>query len=494
MAPFDLLAATARFATGEQREIEVFDPRTGLPSNRFYVADSGAVDRAVVAAHRTWAANWLPVPPAERAKALRRIAAAIRAEADHIARLEADEVGKPFSIARQFDLEMCIDSFDYFAGLIESGTSTSRSAGGATVVTDLDPYGVVAAILPFNWPPIHTAAKTAPALAAGNAVVLKPPEQAPSSVVRLCQVIAGELPEGLVQVVCGGVDVAEALIDHRLVSKVSFTGSPSAGRAVAARAARTLTPVMLELGGKNPLVVLDGADIEDAVAGAIEGAFFNQGEACTAASRLLVQSAVHDEFVERLSEAVRRLVVGDPHSAGTHVGPLVSAAQAAKVEMYLRVAEEEGGVVAARAPIDLPSEFANGFWVAPTLLTGVDARSRIGQEEIFGPVASVTRFDEITEAIDIANGTEYALVAAVYDRDQSRAWSVARRIDAGIVFVNNYNRSILGTPFGGNRSSGYGREHAPETLAAYGRSKSYKVPNGDGEIARWSAVGDVMIR
>ncbi|MDT0307327.1 aldehyde dehydrogenase family protein [Streptomyces sp. DSM 44917] len=488
---FDLLGRTAATAGRERGTRSVFDPATGEVAREFHVADEHSVDAAVGRAHQAWQEHWRHTTAARRAAVLRRIADRVRAHADEIAALEAVEVGKPLTQARQFDLELCVASFEYYAGLLAHPPGQVRFDGPLTSVTELDPYGVVAGILPFNWPPIHLAAKCAPALAAGNAVVLKPPEQAPSAVIRLVELISLELPDGLVQAVCGGATVGEALVTHEKVGKISFTGSVPAGRAVSALAARRLTPTLMELGGKNALVVLAGADLGAAVRGAVEGAWFNQGEACTAASRLLVHESLHDEFVARLSAAVRRLVVGPPLEARTHVGPLVSRQQQTSVLGHLETAVAEGAEVAAEAPLHLPDRYADGFWVRPTLLTRVDPGSRAGQEEIFGPVATVTPFATAEEAVAIANGTPFALVAGVYDRDTAAAWAVARRLDAGIVFVNNYNRSVLGTPFGGNRHSGHGREHSPETLRAYGRSKSYRLPNGSGEVPQWFAVNEV---
>jgi acyl-CoA reductase-like NAD-dependent aldehyde dehydrogenase len=445
------------------------------------------VVRAAVQAQRIWAAtDWR-----ERAEALRRIAASIRDNVDELAELEAMEVGKPLTMAREFDLEFAHRSFDYFASLLATFTGSTHVDGPVRVVTDFDPYGVVAGILPFNWPPVHTAGKSAPALATGNAVVLKPPEQAPSVVVRIVELMAAELPPGLVGVVCGGVDVAQALVTHPDIGLISFTGSPTAGRAVAASAGANLKPTVLELGGKNALIVLPDADLDLAVRGAIEGAYFNQGEACTAASRLLVHEDLYDEFVRRLGAAVERLVVGHPMDAATAVGPLVSAAQKMRVQKYLDIAQAEGATIAARASFTPVAEHANGFWIAPTLLTDVTRESTIANEEVFGPVAAVLPFATVDEAVEIANNTPFALVAAVYGRDAARAQAVAERVDAGIVFINNYYRAVLGTPFGGNRASGYGREHAPETLRAFSRSKSYRLPSGNGEIPRWSAVDQV---
>lgn len=471
--------------------LQIFDPATGNPLRTVQGSDERAVDAAVRAADRAWR-SWHRRPAVERARALQAVAAAIRDRADEIAKLEAEEVGKPFTLARWFDVEMCISSFEYFAGLLADPPGRARHDGSIISLTTLDPFGVVAGILPFNWPPIHTAGKLAPALAAGNAVVLKPPEQAPSSVLRLVEIIRERLPDDVVHAVCGGAEIGSALVAHPLVRKVSFTGSPEAGRAVARTAADNLTPALLELGGKNPLVVMADADLPAAVAGAVEGAFYNQGEACTAASRLLVHREIHDEFVTRLSGAVHRLIVGHPFDPATHVGPLVSAQQQRRVLEYLTIAEAEGAKITAQSALPDDPELAGGYWVPPTLLTEVSPDMRVAQEEIFGPVACVIPFDTAEQAVDIANGTPFALVASVYSRDAEAAWRMAQQLDAGIVFVNNYHRSILGTPFGGNRESGYGREHAPETLSAYGRSKSYRFPSGLTEVPRWFAADDVM--
>ncbi|GAB3976763.1 aldehyde dehydrogenase family protein [Actinoallomurus acanthiterrae] len=479
-----------RWSAPDARVGQIVDPATGQPLRTVAESDPATVDAAVRSADAALR-SWRHRPPQERSRLLLEVAVAIREAADEIAALESEEVGKPFTQARQFDLEMCISSFEYFAGLLADPPARARHDGSIISLTTLDPYGVVAGVLPFNWPPIHTAAKTAPALAAGNAVVLKPPEQAPSAVLRLVEIISGRLPDDVVHAVCGGPGVGSSLVGHPLVRKVSFTGSPEGGRAVARDAAANLTPALLELGGKNALIVLADADLDAAVAGAVEGSFFNQGEACTAASRLVVDRRIHDEFVERLARAVRRLIVGHPSCPDVHVGPLVSARQQQRVLAYLAIAQSEGAKVAAQAPLPDDPALTAGFWVPPTLLTGVTPDMRVAQEEIFGPVACVIPFDSAEEAVEIANGTPFALVASVYGQDSAETWRVAQNLDAGIVFINNYHRSILGTPFGGNRESGYGREHSPETLLAFGRSKSYRFPSGLMPVPRWFAVDDV---
>jgi acyl-CoA reductase-like NAD-dependent aldehyde dehydrogenase len=352
---------------------------------------------------------------------------------------------------------------------------------------------VVGGIIPFNWPPIHTAAKSAPALAAGNAVVLKPPEQDPLTIMRIVELLEGVLPADVLGVVPGsGPEAGTALAGHPLVERLSFTGSTATGRAVLKLAADAMTPATLELGGKNPLLVFADADLDAAVRGALEGAFFNQGEACTAASRLLVDEPVHDEFVERMAAAVERLQVGDGRDPATHIGPLISAAQRRRVLDHIDRAISEGATVAAQAPLPTSARLAGGYWVAPTLFTDVTPAMAIAREEVFGPVTAVLRFSGETQALALANDTPYGLVAAVYSADAARARRVARRINAGVVMVNNYSRAFLGTPFGGYGDSGYGREHAIESLLEFTRTKNIREPSGLGAIPEWDALAELL--
>ncbi|MCA1845745.1 MAG: aldehyde dehydrogenase family protein, partial [Actinobacteria bacterium] len=336
-------------------------------------------------------------------------------------------------------------------------------------------------------------AKSAPALAAGNVVVLKPPEQDPLTIMRIVELLEDVLPADVLQVVPGrGPEAGTALAGHPLVERLSFTGSTATGRAVLKIAADGLTPVTVELGGKNPLLVFADADLDAAVRGAVEGAFFNQGEACTAASRLLVEDGVHDAFVGRLAAAVRRLRVGDGRDPATHVGPLISAAQQRRVLDFIDGAISEGANVAARAPLPADERLAGGYWVAPTLFTDVTPSMTIAREEVFGPVTAVLRFSSDDEALALANDTPYGLVAAVYTADHGRARRMARMVNAGVVLINNYNRAFLGTPFGGFGDSGYGREHAIESLLEFTRTKSIREPSGLGRIPEWDALDEVV--
>ena len=469
----------------------VYDPASGEPLRIVQGGGAAQVDAAVRAADEAQRA-WRRRPARERGRALAEVAQVLRGHADELARLETEENGKPLAQSRYTDLEACIGAFEFFGGLAGRLPSSCNDLGPIVSIEFLEPYGVVGGILPFNWPPIHFAAKAAPALAVGNTVVLKPGEQAPLTVLRLAELANQVLPADVLQAVPGTAAAGAALAGHPLVRKLSATGSPETGRRVLRAAAEHLTPTLLELGGKNPLLVFEDADLDLAAAGVIEGAYFNQGEACTAASRVLVHEQVHDALVARLGPAVRRLRVGDGLDPATHVGPLVSARQQRQVLEWLEIARAEGAVVAAQAPLPANARLAGGYFVAPTLLTGVGPGSRVAREEIFGPVTCVIPFSDEADAVRSANSTEFGLVAAVYTTDQARAMRVARQIEAGVVFVNNYNRNLLGTPFGGTRSSGYGREHAVATLHEFGYTKAIRLPSGLGEPLAWPAAAEVL--
>lgn len=469
-------------------EFDVHEAATGELLQTVAGVGAEQVDAAVRAAHEAFENVWRDFPHRERAALMFAVAEKIEANRDELAELESREVGKPIEISRDYDLGVCAGSFRFFGGLADKVHGEFFPGGPINTYTTPEPYGVVGGIIPFNWPPIHTAAKTAPALAAGNTVVLKPPEQCPLTIMRLVELMQEVLPLGVVEVVPGaGPETGAALSGHPLVRRLSFTGSTATGRKVLAAAAENLTGSMLELGGKNPFVVFADANLDAAIPAAIEGAFYNQGEACTAASRLLVHASLHDEFLERFCAATAKLVVGDGVDPATHVGPMVTAAHRDKVESYIAIGREEARVAyAGEKPAD--PRLAGGYFVPPTVLADVAPGSRIALEEIFGPVAAVIRFSEYEEAIAIANETEYALVAGVFTESMVRAQSAAREIDAGVVFVNNYNRAFLGTPFGGNRASGYGREHAIETLREFQKTKAVRLPSGLVSVPRWSGA------
>lgn len=469
---------------GAVETFEVMEPATGKPIARVVAGGAELVDLAVTEARRAFPA-WRDTPPRERARLLRLVAAKIREHLDELAELEAREVGKPRRDAFRFDLSYCHSGYDYYAGLAETLHGEIIDQGPIEANVIYEPYGVVAAILPFNWPPIHFTKKCAPALAVGNTVVVKPGEQAPLTVLRLVEIANEVLPPGVLNAV-PGVAVGPALSQHPKVERITFTGATITGQRVLRAAAENLTYATMELGGKNALIVLADADLDAAVKVALEGMFYNQGEACTSTARILVHESVHDDFLDRFARATERLVVGDGLDPATDIGPMVDAAQRDKVLAYLRTGLAEGARLVTQGTLPRDERLKDGYWVAPTVLADVTPDMTLAQEEIFGPIACVIRFATEEEAIEIANGTAYGLTAAICTTDVARAGRIARRLEAGMVFINNYmRRAFLGSPFGGVKGSGFGRENAMETLHEFVRSKNILIPSGRGTIPSW---------
>ena len=463
----------------------VLEPASARPMATVVAASDEIVDQAVLDSRRAYESVWRGHSPKERAALMREVAARIRAHAQEIAEICAREVGKPVRDALRVDVLSCHSSFDFYAGVAESlhGEILDQGAIEARVV--YEPYGVVAAILPFNWPPIHFSKKCAPALAAGNTVVIKPGEQAPLTVLRLVEIANEVLPPGVINAV-SGLGAGPALASHPRVERITFTGATATGRKVMQSAASNLTFTTLELGGKNALVVLDDADVPAAVRIAIEGMFYNQGEACTSTSRLLVHSSLYEDFAAQFVEATRQLVVGDPLHAATDIGPLVDEQQKRRVEACISAGVSDGAQLLYQGAVPDSPELSSGFFVAPTVFGDVTPGMTLAQEEIFGPVASLMRFDTDDEAVEIVNGTDYGLTAAICTRDEPRAARLAARLEVGMVFVNNYTRrNFIGSPFGGVKGSGYGREYAAETVHEFVRAKNVRFPSGRGVIPTW---------
>lgn len=469
----------------------VENPATGVLIREVRGGGGGEVDAAVRAAAAGFE-RWRARPARERGQWLLKVADHLRAHADEIAALETSEMGKPFAQARFMDVEACIGSFAYFGALIDKLPHNVVDLGSLLSTEHLEPYGVVAGIIPFNWPPIHFGGKVAPALAVGNAIVLKPGEQAPLTVMRLAELVGEILPDDIVHVVPGGGATGAALVGHPSVRKISFTGAPETGAKVLAAAAANLTPSLMELGGKNALIIFADADLDLALAGAIEGAFVNQGEACTAASRILIHRSIYDDFVALMAKAVGRLRVGNGMDRATHVGPVVDRGQQAKVLDYIRIGVDEGARIAAQAALPQDPALAGGCFVPPTLFADVTPEMRIAREEIFGPVTCAIAFDDYADAVRIANGTDFGLVAGVYTQDPVLAQRAARDIEAGVVFINNYNRNFMGTPFGGIKASGFGREHSLHTLGEFGYLKAVRAPTGREPVMQWAALGELL--
>jgi acyl-CoA reductase-like NAD-dependent aldehyde dehydrogenase len=469
----------------------VENPATGEVITTVQGSGPGEVGQAIQSAHAAFRGGWRSTSPQQRSILLNRCADVLEQHADELAAIETNENGKPLADGRIHDVGFLIGVFRFFAGVVDKTPSEFYDKGAIYTSVVLEPFGVVGAIIPFNWPPIHTGGKVAAALAVGNTVVVKPSEQAPLTIIRIIELCNTVLPPDVLHVVPGGAAAGVAITVNPLVKKITFTGSTRAGIEVARAAAVNVTPVTLELGGKNAFVVFEDADLDQAVRDALDGGFYNKGEACTAASRVLVHRSIHDEFVRRLSAGVRALKVGDGTDPSTAVGPSVTKAQQERVLDYIRIGQDEGAVIAAQATLPTDPRLENGFWVPPTLFTNVTRTMRIAVEEIFGPVQTVTAFDTESEAVDIVNESEFGLMCGIYSLDQQKAFRVARHVEVGMVLINNYNRAILGTPFGGVKHSGYGREHTLSTLQEFGAPKMMRFPSGTGTIPTWRSIIDI---
>jgi len=433
------------------------------------------IDRAVRAAEAA-RGGWRRTTPVERGRILLRIADAIRANADELARLETLDNGQALSQARG-DVEVAARYFEYFGGAADKLHGETIPLGpDYHSYTVHEPFGVVGFILPWNAPLQQAARGLAPALAAGNVAVVKPAEDTPMTTLELARIaVECGLPAGVVNVVPGyGHEAGAALTEHPLVRKIAFTGSVDTGSLIMRTASERLIPLTLELGGKSPNIVFADADL-DAVARSSWTAFtVKSGQVCSAGTRLLVQSSVYDEVVERLVERARKASIA-PGLDDPDVGPLATKAQFEKVTGYLRLGVEEGARVAVGGGVPKDDALQRGYFVEPTIFVDVDNRMRIAQEEIFGPVLCAIRFDDEEEAIRIANDTRYGLAAGVWTSDLARAHRVAGAIESGQVFVNEYFAGGVETPFGGFKSSGYGREKGFEALRYYTQLKTVTV-------------------
>ncbi|HEX7172535.1 MAG TPA: aldehyde dehydrogenase family protein [Candidatus Limnocylindria bacterium] len=456
------------------RTFATFDPAHGGELAQVAQGGRADVDTAVGAARDALNGVWMKTSPAKRSRALNRLAQLLDERTDELAELESRNVGKAIWQCAA-EIKVAVATLELFAGTAQHLYGRSHVVNPAVVSYTLrEPVGVVGAIIPWNYPLMMAAWKVAPALAAGNTMVLKPASATPLSALRLGELaLEAGIPAGVLNVVPGpGGEVGEALATHPGIDKVAFTGETGTGRRIAEAAAKTLKRVSLELGGKSPNVVFADADLEAAVLGSLWAIYYAAGQSCEARSRILVEDGVYDAFASAFAEKAKSLTVGDPLSPDTKIGSLISRAHADRVRGFVDIGLEDGGELLAGGDPSLGDGLDADAFVAPTVIGGVSNDARICQEEVFGPVVTLTRFADEAEAVKIANDVRYGLAATVWTGDGGRGHRVAQRIRSGAVGINTPFIAFPGVPFGGFKDSGYGREQSIEALDLYTETKA----------------------
>ena len=438
---------------------EVFNPATGQPFAEMPVSSAEDVDLAVTVAAKAFE-SWRRTTPSQRSLALLKIADVLEQHADELVAIESENTGKILSLTHSEEVPPMLDQIRFFAGAARmlEGRGATEYMEGMTSYIRREPIGVCGAVTPWNYPMMMAVWKWAPAIAAGNTMVLKPGDSTPASALYMAQLMAEVLPEGVFNVVCGDRDTGRALVEHRTPAMVSVTGSVRAGMEVASTASKTLKRVHLELGGKAPVIVFDDVDLAAAVEGIAIAGYFNAGQDCTAATRVLVASKVYGDFVDALAEQAKHTVIGKPDNADALFGPVNNVNQLARVTGFLERVPSHASVAAGGSQVG-----DEGFFVAPTVVAGLLQDDEMIQNEIFGPVITVQKFNDDAEALAYANGVDYGLASSVWTSNHGRAMRFTRDLDFGCVWVNTHIPLVAEMPHGGFKSSGYGKD-----LSVYG--------------------------
>ncbi len=458
------------------KSFDTINPATGEVLTQVGEASAGDVDRAVSAARKAFedrGGPWRKLSASERGRLIWKLADLVERNIEELAEMETLDNGKPIFESRYVDMPMVIDVLRYYAGLATKiHGETVNAFESAFTYTLREPVGVVGLIVPWNFPLLLASWKIGPALACGNTVVLKPAEQTPLTTLKLGElVIEAGFPAGGVNIVTGGPETGKAIVAHPGIDKIAFTGSTAVGKEIMRGAADTLKRVTLELGGKSPNIVFSDADIDNAVKGAINGIFYGKGEVCNAGSRLFLESKLKDEFTEKLVARVSKMRPADPLDPKTRMGAIVSQEQMQNVLNFIDAGKKDGARLVTggnRVPVD----GSKGFFIEPTIFGDVKNDMKIAREEIFGPVLSVLSFDDVDEVIEQANNNPYGLAAAVWTRDVKKAHCVSRRLRAGTVWINTYGLMDASLPFGGYKSSGFGRELGAHAIEHYTELKT----------------------
>ena len=469
--PLQLLIDGRHVPSVSGRTFTSLNPATERPIATLAEGDAADVDRAVAAARRAFEGPWRTMRAAERGNILLKWAQLLRDHADEIVELESLDAGKPIAAVLRQDLPAALDTLTYYAGWADKiSGEVIPTRDDALTYTVREPVGVVAAIVPWNFPLMIGMWKLAPALACGCTIVMKPAELTSLSALRIGELaLEAGLPAGVLNIVTGpGRTVGEALVNHPDVDKVTFTGSPGVGRGIMKAAAGNFKRVSLELGGKSANVIFDDADLDAASKAAASGIFFNTGQVCSAGSRVFAQERVYDEVVERLTARARALRIGDPLDRATSLGPVISEKQMKTILDYVDVGQKEGASLVTGGE----RAAARGYFISPAVFAGVTHEMRISQEEIFGPVVSVIKFKDEADALRMANGTAYSLAAGVWSRDMGRVQRFAKRARAGTVWINTYGYTDVRLPWGGERDSGLGREHGTAAIENFTEPKA----------------------